>query len=266
MALKLKEAYGDQVKFLFANTGEEREETLIFADRVDREFGLNLVWVEAVINPQPNKGTDYKVVDFSTASRGGEPFEKMIEVYGLPNPIRMYCTRELKTVPLTKYKRDHYPNCLTAVGIRVDEIDRVSPNRKENNIIYPLVELWPITKNEINAFWQSQSFRLELKHYQGNCKWCYKKSFAKLAWIMNENPEYFDFPERMEKEHSRTNWAKHGNDGEVRIFRNHMKVSDIREMSLTAVEPIDDARLYHYNHDLFGYDLDACGYESCEAF
>ena len=33
--------------FVFMNTGKEREETLIFADKCDKEFGLNLIWLEA---------------------------------------------------------------------------------------------------------------------------------------------------------------------------------------------------------------------------
>lgn len=268
MAIKLKEKHNNKVSFVFANTGEEMEETLVFADRVDREYGLGLVWIEAVINPEKGKGTTYKVVDFKTASRNGEPFERMIEVYGLPNPVRMYCTRELKTVPLTKYKKDHHPGCLTAVGIRADEVDRISPNHKEKGLIYPLVNQWPMTKNQVNSFWREQPFRLNLKHYQGNCKWCYKKSFSKLAWIMKQNPEYFEFPERMERVHAKTNWTIHGNDGEAKIFRGHKKVSDIRAMSANAIEPVDDAKLYHFNQDLFGYEynLDSCESESCEAF
>ena len=37
------------VIFVFLNTGKEREETLIFADKCDKEFGLNLLWLEAKI-------------------------------------------------------------------------------------------------------------------------------------------------------------------------------------------------------------------------
>ena len=264
MAIKLKEKYGDSAVFVFANTGEENDETLIFADKVDKEFGLNLVWLETLINPEKGKGSGYNVVDFNSASRKGEPFERMIEKYGLPNPNKMVCTRELKTNPITKYRRDFYPGCQTAIGIRVDEIDRISPNRKKQNIVYPLVTDWPVNKNQINCFWRDHSYRLNLKHYEGNCKWCYKKSSKKLAWIMRENPEFFDFPERMEKLHSKTNWAELGKEGEITMFRGNRTVEDIRKMSLTATEPFDDAQNYQYNKDIF--DEDMCGSESCEAF
>lgn len=42
---------------LFANTGEEAEETLEFVDKCDREFGLNVIWLEADVNPELGKGT-----------------------------------------------------------------------------------------------------------------------------------------------------------------------------------------------------------------
>jgi hypothetical protein len=54
-----------------ANTGDEREESLIFGDLCDKHFGFNLVWVEAVTNPKFGIGTTARVVTFETASRGG---------------------------------------------------------------------------------------------------------------------------------------------------------------------------------------------------
>lgn len=264
MAIRLKEKYGDSVAFVFANTGQENEKTLIFADRIDKEYSLNLVWIEAKINPEYGKGTGYRIVNFDTASRRGEPFEEMIKVYGIPNTSWGHCTRELKQVPLTKYKKDFYGDCFTAIGIRSDEIDRVSSQYKKNRLIYPLIDEFPTTKNEVNRFWREQPFRLDLKHYQGNCKWCFKKSFSKLAWIMKEAPEAFNFPERMEAEYGDARHKRLGLDGEARFFRKNKSVSDIREMAKTATEPIDDARIYHVNRDLFGFDH--CGSESCEAF
>jgi len=240
MAIKLKEKYGDRVKFVFANTSQENEETLIFVDKVDKAYDLGVVWIESVINPEKGKGSTYKITDFENAKRDGEVFEDMFKKYGLSNPVRKHCTRELKTVPLDKYKNDYYPDCLAAIGIRVDEIDRVNPDYKKLGLYYPLAFEFPTTKNEINSFWRDQSFRLELKHYQGNCKWCYKKSFRKLAWIMKENPESFDFVEKCEDKYKHTNALDFGIEEPIRIFRHKKTVADIREMSLIAVEPVDE--------------------------
>ena len=54
MAQYLKKHKQDEydMVFVFANTGSENEETLKFVDQCDKAFNLNVVWVEAVINPE----------------------------------------------------------------------------------------------------------------------------------------------------------------------------------------------------------------------
>lgn len=69
----------DNILFIFANTGKEDEETLIFLDKCDKQFNLNLVWVEAAVSPLSGVGTAYKIVDFNTAAREGRPFKDVIE-------------------------------------------------------------------------------------------------------------------------------------------------------------------------------------------
>lgn len=263
MAIRLKEKYPD-TKFVFANTGQENEETLIFADKMDREFGLDLVWIEAVVDPEKGKGTTYAEVDFRSADRVGRVFESVISKYGVPNAAFLHCTRELKLRPIDKWCKENALNCVRAVGIRIDELDRVNPHYEKLGITYPLAFQWPTTKNEINAFWRDMPFRLNLKHYEGNCKWCYKKSFKKLAWICHKNPEHFDFPQRMEATYGHIG-SRNGIDNV--IFRGGISTEELRVMSEDAVEPVDDARVYEINNDLFGFDdLDACGSESCEAY
>jgi hypothetical protein len=269
MAKRLKEEYPDTV-FIFANTGQENEETLEFVNECDKAFGLSVVWIEAVINPIKGKGSTYRVTNFKDADRTGRIFDEMMGVYGLPNPAFPHCSRETKTVPMTKWANDNFDSYEMAIGIREDELDRINPNYKEKGLIYPLAFKWPTTKNEINRWWRDMPFRLNLKHYQGNCKWCYKKAFEKLAWIAKETPEVFDFPEAMEDKHrfsgNRDTMPKEG----ARIFRNSMTVKDIRAMSLIATEPADESKDYNMSgtNDIFGFkeDLDMCGSESCEAF
>jgi 3'-phosphoadenosine 5'-phosphosulfate sulfotransferase (PAPS reductase)/FAD synthetase len=82
--------------FVFANTGEEDERTLEFVDRCDKEWGLNVVWVEAEVSPTKRVGTSHRIVTFETATRGPSLFERMIEKYGIPNKSAPHCTRELK--------------------------------------------------------------------------------------------------------------------------------------------------------------------------
>jgi 3'-phosphoadenosine 5'-phosphosulfate sulfotransferase (PAPS reductase)/FAD synthetase len=105
MAWEIKRRYSGayQIIFGFANTGKEREETLVFVDRCDREWGLNLVWVEALVNHDQRKSSGHKIVSFETAARNGEPFEEVIKKYGIPNKPFPHCTRELKRNALQSY-------------------------------------------------------------------------------------------------------------------------------------------------------------------
>ncbi len=164
MAVFVKNYYPNHEKlFVFANTGKEREETLIFVDKCDKEFDLNLVWLEADVNEEKGKGTNYKIVDFETASRNGEPFESVIKKYGLPSKLYRHCTRELKEVPIHKYAKEILrKDYLTAVGIRADEKHRLKNNE---NIIYPLSEL-NVDELFIRNWWKKQNFDLELKDYE----------------------------------------------------------------------------------------------------
>lgn len=268
MAIKIKEKY-PETAFVFANTGLETESTLDFINKVDKAYQLEVVWIEAVINPEKGKGTTYKVVNFHSASRNGEPFEAQIKKYGLSNPVRKYCTRDLKSTPLDKAATDIAGDHLKAIGIRSDEIDRVNPKYKDKGLCYPLAFWWPTTKQEINQFWRGHTFRLDAPNWETNCTTCYKKSFNKLAWIAKQYPSRFDFFERMEKEHSETNMQNAAEP--IKIFRNYKSVADIREMAKTATEPRDDAQDYEVNGDMFGHndmsmEIDMCGSESCEAF
>ena len=88
MAYKLLEQYrytDTEIVVVFANTGQEHEETLRFVDACDKAFDLNCVWIEALPQYVRGSGTLAKVVGFESASRNGEPFEAVIKKYGIPN-------------------------------------------------------------------------------------------------------------------------------------------------------------------------------------
>lgn len=245
---------------IFMNTGLEHEETLIFADKCDKEFGMNLVWTEAIIDKRKSKGTRHKIVTFDTASREGEPFVEMVQKYGIPNPIWTHCTRELKQQVFKSYCRDVIgDNYETSIGIRADEIDRVSKDRKKNKIIYPLISL-DVNKIDVNIFWRDMPFRLPIKGFEGNCATCFKKSLRKLLTIAKHNPERFEPFRKMEKLFPK-----------YRFFRDNMSVNEIIELSKHPFEEATDDRIIYTQFkqtSLFGHDLDLSGacVESCEVF
>ena len=154
-----------------------------------------------------------------------------------------------------KWKRNSY---YSAIGIRIDEIDRVNSNREELKLIYPAISMKPMTKPQINGFWQLQPFRLNLKGYQGNCKWCFKKHDPKLWQLAKETPEIFDFPMKMEKKYGNyitPDRVRHlkKEDKEIpkeedrgyTFFRKNRNTKDILEESKDSNRQIiDDSQIY----------------------
>jgi len=262
---------------VFANTGEENEQTLEFVNKCDKEFGWNVIWVEAVINPLPNKGTRHKIVTFETASRNGEPFEAMIAKYGIPNIMFKHCSRELKAQSIKSYVRSigwKKGDYKTAIGIRSDEIDRISEHAKKEMLWYPLINA-EITKPFVNRFWRDMPFRLELKGYEGNCKVCWKKSLRKHLTIAKESPEKFAKFKEWEEKYGNFIPASHKGENDVelpiRFFRNKLSVDDIIEMSKTNFAPASDDAINFkefIQYKIFNIPLDISNgcEESCEAF
>ena len=252
----------DDVAVVFANTGQENEKTLQFVDRCDREWNLKTVWVEAVVNPEKGKGTGFKIVDYTTDSRKGEPYEEMIKKYGIPNRAYNHCSRELKLQPSQAYLRSLgwlKGGYHTAIGIRSDEIERISAKTNENFIVYPLIEWHPVTKQDVYEFWDLQGFKLGLKEHEGNCSWCWKKSKRKLLTLAIETPEIFDFPERMERDYGGVNAP----DRPRKFFRGNQSTLELFE---EAKKPFNKYQDNNYLDDLLGLDEPGGCSESCEPF
>tara|TARA_R110000796_G_C14447532_1_gene423037 strand:+ start:48 stop:899 length:852 start_codon:yes stop_codon:yes gene_type:complete len=241
--------------FVFANTGKEHEKTLDFVERCDKEFGMNLVWVE---NDEDIKGNlSFKIVNYKTASRNGEPFEKVIKrKNAIPSTTAPYCSEYLKQYPINKYLKSigiTKHNSKTAIGIRYDERNRVNwETAKKRNLFYPLVTDFPIDSTFIRKYWDAQCFDLGLSDYEGNCDLCYKKSNRKLMTLILENEGIEDWWRQMED--------KYSNNGELQMFRGNMTTQDLVEMSKQPfAKSIDKHQLNEKQIKMFGDDLDIGG-------
>ena len=256
-----------QIDVVFANTGQEHEETLKFVERCDREFGFGVTWIEAVVNPERGKGIRHKVVNFDTASRNGEPFEAVISKYGIPNPAFKQCNSRLKTEPMDDYRKSlgwKKGTYSTAVGIRADEMDRVSNNgMTKHGLFYPCVDAG-VTKDDVRHWWATQPFNLNIPEHWGNCKTCWKKSHRKLLTIARSNPEFFDFFDRMEREYPLAGGKRRdGESPRPRVFfRKDRSTQDIlREAAEGNFTPFEDDKFIPFDDEL---DVGgSCG-ESCE--
>jgi len=256
MLLQEREKWKDVI-VLFANTGQEDEKTLEFVHNCDVSFGYNTVWLEAKVDPEKGRGTSFEIVTYETASRDGKPFEDVIAKYGIPFTKSPHCTRELKLYPIQAYirslglKKSDYK---MAIGIRVDEFDRVSANAKENSLIYPLVE-HNVTKQDVLNWWRGQPFDLDIPEHYGNCTWCWKKSFRKLFTLLKERPDVFEFPEKMERLYGNRGALAAKLGKEIKFFRGFKSVEDLRQMAAEGYNEFVDQ---HY------LDISNGCSESCE--
>jgi 3'-phosphoadenosine 5'-phosphosulfate sulfotransferase (PAPS reductase)/FAD synthetase len=175
----------------FANTGKEDEATLQFVHDCEKNWNVKIVWLEYCAE-EPK----FKIVNFETASRNGEPFEALIRHYKkLPNPAQRWCTGVLKIRVIHKYLRSlgwkhSESDNDDFVGIRADEPRRAAKMAKHKIPLFTA----GVTKETINEFWSTQPFKLNLKLFKdesllGNCDLCFLKSLDKKINITRMYPE-----------------------------------------------------------------------------
>jgi hypothetical protein len=198
--------------FTFANTGMEHDDTLRFMNDVGQKLlGGQVVWLESEAQHGSRKSSKHRVVSYETAFRNADwrdvrhPFHDNILKYGISNMTWQPCTREMKYNAMTSWRetvgglrpKDYY----TAIGIRDDEQRRVKRNPATGPIIYPLVDLNPVDKQDVLDWFKQFEWDLAIPEWQGNCITCHKKSFKKLNKFYNETPEAFEFFDAMERSH-----------------------------------------------------------------
>jgi hypothetical protein len=257
--------------FVFANTGLEHEKTLDFVNECDSRMGLNLTWIETVINPEIGKGSEYRLTNYKSAIRDRSLFEDMIKAYGIPNSDYIHCNRELKTNPVKSWQREHkLRKAKVAIGYRTDETDRINPDNKNGqNFVYPLAFWHPTTKEQIRHWWDGQEFDLDLPEHLGNCKTCWKKSDRKLFTIAKHFPEYFD-----DFKYFESKYREAGRGDQKRVFfREYKTAEDILSLAENFPEHKEfKDTMPELQLDIFGHidPIDVagggCGNSSCEPY
>ena len=176
----------------FQNTGCEHPATYDFVYDIQERWEVPIVWLEYWVDWDA-KGTKgkpnqkHKVVNYETASRNMQPFKDMIEFHKyLPSLERRICTQNLKVKTLDywcvrekRYKKRH-----SVLGIRADEMKRFEKinnsliNKKSMSEISRLMPLVydGVTKEDVNSFWKSHSFDLEIDSDLSNCLFCFLKT------------------------------------------------------------------------------------------
>lgn len=205
MLRQILDAFGGQapseLKVCFQNTGLEHGATYQFVEQVEERWAVPITWLEYDIDIIEDKPTA-RVVRPKTASRNGEPFDKLIDRRGyLPNPMTRICTSELKVRTLLRHLRtlpvfaDGFTN---AIGLRADEPRRAHRLKGDYGFESPVAPMFHAghTEEDVLAFWKAAPFDLELPltgNMAGNCVGCFLKSKGKLYTLEREMPRYFDW-------------------------------------------------------------------------
>lgn len=319
MCYKIKKELGDRyhVIFIFSNTGCENNETLDFVHACDQHFNLNVVWLEAVVNPQHRKGITHRITNYHDAYRVSQykdpkhPFHAHIAKSGIPNSNKPQCSDRLKALVIEHYKKVNGLQGLPhAIGIRDDESSRIlsknlsellsscncnpeewrlikthnerikildnaimlsekqknkillySSNLRKFGLIYPLTDIWPSSKDEINDFWEDMPFRLQLEEHEGNCQTCWKKSENKLYILALEKPERFEAFNWWEKTYQH---IKPNKNGQKRVFfRKNRSAEDIKQEA-EAFSSKQLRRIVYGSGEKID-DTSGCS-ESCESY
>ena len=188
----MKEMYGDDVDFVYMDTGAEHAKTYEFIRNCNKHLDLDLTCLRTDFSSPLGAGNSYHVVPIDEIGQDLKPFSEMMAKYGTPYIGGMFCTDRMKLVPYTKYCNDKYGkgNYETWLGIRADEPKRLSVKK---NIRY-LAEISDFDKQDVLDFWKGMLFDLDIEEWNGNCVFCPKKSDLKLAAAERDNPEaYIEF-------------------------------------------------------------------------
>lgn len=180
----------------FANTGKEDEATLQFVHDCEKHWNVPIVWIE--YQDAEESKDRWKVVNFETAARNGEPFEAVIRKKNyLPNPVTRFCTIEMKIRPIANYlfslgmcRTRSEGEYMSWVGIRADEPRRAAKIPRDRT---PLVTAG-VSKEMVGEFWRNQAFDLQLPNfngvtYHGNCDLCFLKGTSQTMSLIQEKPE-----------------------------------------------------------------------------
>lgn len=250
---------------VFANTGKEVEGTLEFIEMCSRRFAISIIWVESRhLDDNGNRFSkrarrvSFKVVDFNTASRNGEPFEEMLSVLGIPSTNAPLYSEQLKKKAIHEYcKSIGWKKYHKALGIRYDEPTRINKNADKLRIVYPLVSDTVMSKHDILAWWAEQSFNLQIDAGLGNCDNCWKKNKNLLVRNAKKYPESFIWWQEMTDKYGQLNPRNTELKPPFNFYRGNLSPKDILAMIKLTPDELNNITLSE--------PLNGCA-ESCEAF
>ena len=109
----------------------------------------------------------------------------------IPNMMKRSCTVALKVEVARRWARANvgmtYANL---IGFRADEPQRVAKNRKRWQKVEQVFPLYDrgITRANVNQYWLTKPYTLEIPHILGNCTLCFMKGQNAILNILRHDP------------------------------------------------------------------------------
>ena len=256
----MKNLYGDDVDFIYMDTGMEHPNTYKFIKRVNKEFDLNLICLKTKFNQTLGQANTYEIIDIESLQHDVNQFRQMMKKYGTPyNPGGAFCTDRLKLVPYSKYCNDKYgkKSYVTWLGIRADE-----PKRLKAKPYYEfMASISNFDKQDVLDWWSEQSFDLELQgEHLGNCVFCIKKGNNKIALAARDEPELAEqFLELLNEDSVRTVEKRKG--GPLEMYRGKLSFDGV----MKSFSEHSDDEIRNTIRSMKRDEANSCS-ESCEVF
>lgn len=237
--IQQSELYTDYNKvYVFANTGQERYETIAFLSNIVNIWGIPLNIVEAVGSNVMGVGVSYQLVDFGTLNMDSKPFADVVmhknkgTFDGLPNQASPYCSESLKTIPCKKFCDTIFGvnNYVKALGYRKEDMPRritFAEAKEDKKRIFPLLTdfAMPINNLDLNRWWDMQPFQLGIHGQYGNCELCWKKPTKTLIANLRYGSRSVEWWRTMEKQYGNT------------AFRDNKSINDLVRLSQLPYTP-----------------------------
>jgi len=233
--------------YIYANTGQERKETIDFLKNIVKYWKIDLNIIEAVGSNVMGIGINYKVVNFKNLSMNSDPFKAVIRhknkgtFDGLPNQKSPYCSESLKTIPCKKFCDDIFGvnNYKKAIGFRKEDMPKritFSECKIDKTRIFPLLTDFytPVSNLDLNDFWKKEAFKLNIHGNLGNCELCWKKSDKTLVENIRYGTTSVAWWQKMEKKYKNT------------AYRGRKSIDDLVKLSK---EPFTQKIIFEDNDD-----------------
>lgn len=116
---------GDDVHYIFMDTGAEHPLTYKFIREVVNNWGINLTCLRVDVNPELGKGNGYKVISIDDIGPDLQPWIDITKKYGTPYFGGAFCTRTMKIEVCERYCKDNFDDWQSWLGMRIDEPARI---------------------------------------------------------------------------------------------------------------------------------------------